>query len=68
VFISSGEILQAFTIFPVLIFHLCSKADIFTVKRRLRDFRREKGYRPNASTESGLLGSSGKVVLTAIVM
>ncbi|GFG35007.1 hypothetical protein Cfor_01110 [Coptotermes formosanus] len=43
-------------------------ADVFTVKRRLRDFRREKGYRSDASTESGLLGASGKVVLTAIAI
>lgn len=43
-------------------------ADIFTVKRRLRDFRREKGYRSGASRESGLLGASGKVVLTAIAI
>ena len=67
-FISSGGILQAFTIFSVLIMPLCSKADIFTVKRRLRDFRREKGFKADASTESGLLGASGKVVLTAIAM
>jgi zinc transporter 9 len=42
--------------------------NIFTVKRRLRDFRREKGYKADASKESGLLGASGKVVLTAIAI
>ncbi|XP_069692159.1 proton-coupled zinc antiporter SLC30A9, mitochondrial isoform X2 [Periplaneta americana] len=42
--------------------------DIFTVKRRLKEFRREQGIRAEQSEESGLLGSSGKVVLTAIVI
>ncbi|XP_023725417.1 zinc transporter 9 isoform X2 [Cryptotermes secundus] len=44
------------------------KNDIFTVKRRLRDFRREQGYKAEVSEESGLLGASGRVVLTAIAI
>ena len=43
--------------------------DIFTVKRRLRDYRREIGSRTNVvDSEPGLFGKSGKVVLTAIAM
>ncbi|KDR19826.1 Zinc transporter 9 [Zootermopsis nevadensis] len=42
--------------------------NVFTVKRRLRDFRREQGYRADLSAESGLLGASGRVVLTAIAI
>lgn len=43
--------------------------DIFTVKRRLRDYRREIGSRTGTtSNEEGLSGQSGKVVLTAIAM
>ena len=45
--------------------------DIFTVKRRLRDFRREMGSRtsPHAKDkEVGLDGSSGRVVVIAIAM
>lgn len=44
-------------------------SDIFTVKRRLRDYRREIGSRTGATgNEEGLSGQSGKVVLTAIAM
>lgn len=44
-------------------------SDIFTVKRRLRDFRREMGRSTDViEEESGLMGRSGKVVLTAVVM
>ena len=44
-------------------------ADIFTVKRRLRDYRREMGNRTqNPDFEPGLSGRSGRVVVTAIVM
>lgn len=42
--------------------------DIFTVKRRLRDYRREMGSRTGTEFEPGLKGSSGRVVITAIVM
>lgn len=42
--------------------------NIFTIKRRLRDYRREIGSRTNIpeSEAGGLFGSSGKVVLTAV--
>lgn len=43
--------------------------NIFTVKRRLRDYRREIGSRTKSvdhDEDAGLFGSSGKVVLTAI--
>uniref|UniRef100_A0A182JG46 Proton-coupled zinc antiporter SLC30A9, mitochondrial n=1 Tax=Anopheles atroparvus TaxID=41427 RepID=A0A182JG46_ANOAO len=43
--------------------------NIFTVKRRLRDYRREIGSRTSVvDSEPGLFGSSGKVVLTAIAI
>lgn len=42
--------------------------DIFTVKRRLRDYRREMGQRNTVTIEPGLRGRSGRVVITAIVM
>lgn len=42
----------------------------FTTKRRLRDYRREMGSRTNVpETESrGLMGSSGRVVMTAVAI
>lgn len=43
----------------------------FTMKRRLRDYRREMGSRTTASEHhesGGLMGSSGKVVLTAVAI
>lgn len=43
----------------------------FTMKRRLRDYRREMGSRtnvPDSNESGGLLGSSGKVVLTAVAI
>lgn len=42
----------------------------FTMKRRLRDYRREMGARTNVheSEIMGLKGSSGKVVLTAVAI
>ncbi|GAB0094802.1 Zinc transporter 9 [Sergentomyia squamirostris] len=41
--------------------------NVFTVKRRLRDYRREIGSRTSViESETGLFGTSGKVVLTAI--
>lgn len=44
-------------------------SDIFTVKRRLRDYRREIGSKASiGDPEPGLMGKSGKVVLTAIAM
>lgn len=44
-------------------------SDIFTVKRRLRDYRREIGSRTMMTDdEPGLKGKSGKVVLIAIGM
>lgn len=42
--------------------------DIFTVKRRLRDYRREMDHRTTVNIEPGLRGRSGRVVVTAIVM
>nr|CAD7428339.1 unnamed protein product [Timema monikensis] len=42
--------------------------NIFTVKRRLRDFRREQRSKPEVIEDKGLFGSSGRVVLTAIAM
>ncbi|KAF7283545.1 solute carrier family 30 member 9 [Rhynchophorus ferrugineus] len=45
--------------------------NIFTVKRRLRDFRRELGKSANVienESESGLMGRSGRVVLTAVAI
>uniref|UniRef100_A0A1Y1L5P5 Proton-coupled zinc antiporter SLC30A9, mitochondrial n=2 Tax=Photinus pyralis TaxID=7054 RepID=A0A1Y1L5P5_PHOPY len=43
--------------------------DIFTVKRRLRDFRRELGKPTNVEeADEGLMGRSGKVVITAIAI
>lgn len=44
--------------------------NVFTVKRRLRDYRREMGARTNIpeSELKGLRGSSGKVVLTAVAI
>ncbi|XP_052872469.1 zinc transporter 9 isoform X2 [Anopheles cruzii] len=43
--------------------------NIFTVKRRLRDYRREIGSRTNVvDSEPGLFGKSGKVVLIAIAI
>lgn len=43
--------------------------DLFTVKRRLRDYRREIGARTVVvDSEPGLTGKSGKVVLIAIGM
>lgn len=44
------------------------RTDIFTVKRRLRDYRREMGQRSTVTVEPGLRGRSGRVVITAIVM
>lgn len=45
----------------------------FTMKRRLRDYRREMGSRTNVqggitNESGGLMGSSGKVVLTAVAI
>lgn len=42
----------------------------FTMKRRLRDYRREMGSRTNVPEREsgGLMGSSGKVVLTAVAI
>lgn len=42
--------------------------DIFTVKRRLRDYRREMGNKTETIETEGLFGRSGRVVLTAVVM
>ncbi|CAH1960970.1 unnamed protein product [Acanthoscelides obtectus] len=43
--------------------------NIFTVKRRLRDFRREMGKSTDVvEEEAGLFGRSGKVVLTAVAI
>ncbi|XP_017788402.1 PREDICTED: zinc transporter 9 [Habropoda laboriosa] len=42
--------------------------NIFTVKRRLRDYRREMGSKADFIEGEGLFGRSGKVVLTAIAI
>ncbi|RZC38739.1 zinc transporter 9 [Asbolus verrucosus] len=42
--------------------------NIFTVKRRLRDYRRELGKSMTIEADGGIMGRSGKVVLTAIVI
>lgn len=43
--------------------------NLFTVKRRLREYRREMSKEAElAETESGLFGRSGKVVLTAVAI
>lgn len=44
--------------------------DIFTMKRRLRDFRREQGRVTEVQSEQTTLlaNSSGRVVLTAAAM
>ena len=42
--------------------------DVFTVKKRLRDYRREVGNQVKNVESEGLFGRSGKVVLTAVVM
>ncbi|XP_015515337.1 zinc transporter 9 [Neodiprion lecontei] len=42
--------------------------NVFTVKRRLRDYRREMGKQAKSIKEDGLFGRSGKVVLTAIII
>ncbi|XP_044254498.1 zinc transporter 9 isoform X2 [Tribolium madens] len=42
--------------------------NIFTMKRRLRDYRRELGRSANVETDGGIMGRSGKVVLTAIAI
>ncbi|XP_012227233.1 proton-coupled zinc antiporter SLC30A9, mitochondrial [Linepithema humile] len=42
--------------------------NVFTVKRRLRDYRREIGNKTEIVQKEGLFGRSGKVVLTAIAI
>ncbi|XP_049779099.1 zinc transporter 9 isoform X1 [Schistocerca cancellata] len=43
--------------------------NIFNVKRRLRDYRREQGAQTRQEAqEAGLFGSSGRVVITAIII
>ncbi|XP_072747668.1 proton-coupled zinc antiporter SLC30A9, mitochondrial [Anoplolepis gracilipes] len=42
--------------------------NVFTVKRRLRDYRREIGNKAEIVQKEGLFGRSGKVVLTAIAI
>ncbi|XP_046821600.1 zinc transporter 9 isoform X3 [Vespa crabro] len=42
--------------------------NIFTVKRRLRDYRREMGSKTETVETEGLFGRSGRVVLTAVVI
>jgi CRISPR/Cas system-associated protein Csx1 len=51
----------------ILIFKYLS--DMFTVRRRIRDYRRKIGsITPEVKNESGLLSDSGRVVLIAITM
>ncbi|XP_014469178.1 PREDICTED: zinc transporter 9 [Dinoponera quadriceps] len=42
--------------------------NVFTVKRRLRDYRREIGSKTEIIQKEGLFGRSGKVVLTAVAI
>lgn len=42
--------------------------NVFTVKRRLRDYRREIGNKTEIIQKEGLFGRSGKVILTAIAI
>ncbi|XP_058807370.1 proton-coupled zinc antiporter SLC30A9, mitochondrial [Phymastichus coffea] len=42
--------------------------NVFTVKKRLRDYRREVGSQAQSVEKEGLFGRSGKVVLTAVVI
>lgn len=44
--------------------------DTFTAKQKLRDYRKERNNQREIEMEenSGLFGSSGRVVLTAIAM
>ncbi|XP_001606946.2 zinc transporter 9 isoform X1 [Nasonia vitripennis] len=42
--------------------------NVFTVKKRLRDYRREVGSQAQTYEKEGLFGRSGKVVLTAVVI
>ena len=43
----------------------CHFTDIFSVKRVLKDMRKEQ---PNWSPQGGLMEGSGRVVLTAVAM
>lgn len=63
------EIVHYLSIFPLIhtLFSFISE-DIFTVKRRLRDYRREMDHKTTVNIEPGLRGRSGRVVVTAIVM
>lgn len=53
----------------ILIF-VCLFSDVFTVKRRLRNYRREMSHKrlKHGVEEVGLKTTSGRVVLTAIGM
>lgn len=44
--------------------------NVFTMKRRLRDYRREMGSRTNVpeNESGGIMGSSGRVVMTAVTI
>lgn len=42
--------------------------NIFNIKRRLRDYRREIGNKTDTFLHEGLLGRSGRVVLTAVII
>ncbi|XP_012288780.1 zinc transporter 9 [Orussus abietinus] len=42
--------------------------NVFTVKRRLRDYRREMGNKGETIEQEGLFGRSGRVVVTAIII
>lgn len=57
-------------LFLILFLFFFIYIDIFTAKRRLRDFRREMGKSAESvlETETGLKGRSGRVVLTAVAM
>lgn len=42
--------------------------NIFNIKRRLRDYRREMGNKTDTFLHEGLFGRSGRVVLTAVII
>ncbi|KAG8039626.1 hypothetical protein G9C98_000355 [Cotesia typhae] len=48
--------------------HKTYQQNIFTIKRRMKDIRKEVSNEKKIKQREGLLGSSGKVVLTAVII
>ncbi|XP_008557682.1 zinc transporter 9 [Microplitis demolitor] len=48
--------------------HKTYQQNIFTMKRRLKDFRKEIGNKKKIEEREGLFSRSGKVVLTAVII